>query len=192
MTHHKDDLTLCVAIGATGDERRAVLEHCAALRADCLRVVRCPEVEVVGELPDPVAVGHKRTDHIVIVQRGNVGRGEESFAAVWSVDGYMAHVHKSSVVGWCLASDLARDPETAVWHERTTRRVRRWDAASVPEPGTAFAWYACDDGWNVCAAKHHQRNDRAALAEKWNERDDDPILAWLPLPTLTPDAERAP
>lgn len=158
-----------------------VIAKANELACETIRVVRCPEVEVAGEIADPIKLHGEDKQIFVEFADGEFG---VFYAALWKEFKYR------KVVKWCLAFDHLRDPATATWHERTTQRVRRWTPETMPERGIAFVWYSHGGGWTACPAAH---NNRAAdyLVTKWNDRAD-PILAWIPLPTITPTVERAP
>lgn len=149
----------------------------AEQNADTLRVVRRPEVEVVGEMADPVEV-HGADAWITYALEG--------CDQVYTMTARSVAEYKHrTVTRWCLASDLARDPATATWHERTVKRVRRWDAASVPPSESWVVLYTAMEP----SRSRMTYSDAARIAERWNQQGN--ILAWHLCPTTTPDTERA-
>lgn len=143
-----------------------------ALAGDTIRVVRCPEVEVVGEIADPVKM-HGQGARIVYLDNGG--------------DLHIARAHEltplSALVRWCLEFDLARDPATATWHERTAQRVRRWTPETVPEPGRRVVrYFANGDYVRLYASPSLTAQQRA---DEWNRLGD--VTHWHD----APDAERA-
>ena len=170
-----DIATLAAAMsGPLGDEAVRRLQE---RERDTIRLVRCPEVEEVGALPDPVTM-----------------HGEYALVT-YALDGIeqvytmparsMAAYKYRTVVRWCLASDLARDPATTVWHERTVRRVRRWTLDAMPPVGQWFVRME-QDGYPVTGRFDSDR-ERNRLLSFWNEH----VLGYAVLPTLTPDADGA-
>jgi hypothetical protein len=154
----------------------AVIAKANALAADTIRVVRCPEVEVVGEIADPVAL-HGKDARLVSTRGNTVAEVAAWFLREWE------HSEGFRVTRWCLASDLARDPKTATWHERTTQRVRRWTPETVPEPGRLVVRYYADGGYmrdRLSSSVSVQQT-----ADEWNGVGD--ITHWHD----APDAERA-
>lgn len=165
----RDALSRAWAVAERGRLWHAVIAKANELAGDTIRVVRCPEVEVVGEIADPVAMHGKRARIVYIDNGGDlfIARASE--------------LNVAALVRWCSEEDLARDPKTAVWHERTMQRVRRWDAASVPEPERRVVLYHSDDSLTTVSCDV----PREATAARWNRLGD--VTHWH----YAPDAERA-
>jgi hypothetical protein len=133
--------------------------------ADTIRVVRCPEVEVAGALPQIP------TNREVVVEY------ETQYEPLLMLHQPGAAVISESVRRWCIPGEP--------WHERTTQRVRRWDAASVPETGVPVVVYYDNGDSKRMVFRTPISNYRA---ENFNKNGQ--ILAWH-LDPLAPDAERA-